>query len=168
MLLLLPEFKHRVLISHEKVKFSQVDPYGHLNANRYLEFMSNHRVDAAETNLECYTLDILKETGIGFAVTEAKLKFKSASYCSDTLEIASWLVEHNQKTFTVSFMISDLKSKVVKATADFNFIAIDVKSGRPGHMPEGLPSRSHENLLLKRPSLDEYLSTFNAAGAAKL
>ena len=68
------DLQSRVLTSRERVKFSQVDPYGHLNAARYLEFMTNHRVEAAEQQLGCYTLDIVRDLKIAFVIADAHIK----------------------------------------------------------------------------------------------
>ena len=159
MMLTLPDFKERVMISNEIVKFSQVDPYGHLNASRYLEFMTNHRVEALVTQLECHTMDILKETGMGFVVTDARLKFRDAAICGEVLEVASWVVHHDSRSFNVKFVIASAESRRIKATGDFTFFSINVQTGKPGTIPAGLPSRSSENLLLKRPLAPDYVRT---------
>ena len=155
----LEDFKNRVLTSQERVHFTFVDPYGHLNANRYLEFILNHRIAAAEEQLQCVTMDIAKEMKIGFVVSDVTLKYLSPAFLGEELEIASWVTEVLAQGFKISAVISSAKTKKVKLSACLEFKSVGAADGRLTEMPTALPTRSEERLIESRPLASEYVST---------
>lgn len=156
--ILLEDFKNRVLTSRERVHFTFIDPYGHLNANRYLEFILNHRIAAAEEQLQCVTMDIAKEMKIGFVVTDIALKYLSPAFLSEELEIASWVTDVLPQGFKISAVISSIKTKKVKLSARLEFKSVGAQDGRLTAMPTALPSRSEERLIEARPLAADYVS----------
>lgn len=150
------DFMGRVLITRERVQFSHIDPYGHLNTSKYIEFFLNHRIHAAEEQLQCYTMDIVKELSIGFVVQDIQVRFSSPSFQSEILEIASWVSGKNESGFTLSLvMLSELKRKV-KSSARVQFVSVDMKTGRSTNLPISLPTRSAESLIATRPMAEVY------------
>lgn len=153
------DLKSRVLISREKVKFSQVDPYGHLNAARYLEFMVNHRVDAAEEQLSCVVLDLLQELKIAFVVADARVQYLRPSFCGEELEIASWIEAVSDQGFFVTVLISGSRSRQAKSIGKIQFRSVCAATGKPSAMPASLPSRATEDVVSRCPKVEYYKKT---------
>jgi YbgC/YbaW family acyl-CoA thioester hydrolase len=151
--------RSRVLISREKVKFSQVDPYGHLNAARYLEFMVNHRVDAAEDQLSCVVLDLLQELRVAFVVADARVQYLRPSFCGEELEIASWLEAVSEQGFSLTVLISAYKSRQAKSIGKIQFRSVCAANGKPSTMPTSLPSRATEDVVSRCPTVECYKKT---------
>jgi acyl-CoA thioester hydrolase len=153
------DLKSCVLVSREKVKLSQVDPYGHLNAARYLEFMVNHRVEAAEDQLSCLTLDLLRELKIAFVVSDARVQYLRPSHCGEELEIASWINAVSEHGFALTILITGSQSRHAKSVGSIEFRSICAASGKPSVMPASLPSRATEDLVSRCPTVDAYKKT---------
>lgn len=151
------DFLNRVLTSMERVQFSHVDPYGHLNTSRYIEFFLNHRIHAAEEQLQCFTMDIVKELSVGFVVQEMSTRFLSPCFQGETLELASWVSEKLPSGFTLSVLMSSKKNHKAKACGRIQFVSIDLRTGKPVNLPEALPSRSESDLISDRPASLTYL-----------
>lgn len=159
--ILFENFIHKVLTSTERVQFSHVDPYGHLNTSKYVEFFINHRIHSAEQQLECYTMDIVKELSIGFVVHDMQLRFFIPCFQGELLEIASWMNEKSDYGFSMYMTMSSASKRKVKAIAKVHFVSVDMKSGRSIELPKKLPSRSDLNLISERPSSTEYMKTIS-------
>lgn len=154
-----PDFLNKVLISNERVQFSHVDPYGHLNTSKYVEFFLNHRIHAAEEQLQCYTMDIVKELSVGFVVQDINVRFVSPSFQGEVLEIASWVSSIGEYGFTLNMIMASEAKRKAKAIAKVQFVAVDMKTGRPTELPETLPSRSADSPILTRPDANTYKHT---------
>jgi len=154
-----PDFLNRVLISNERVHFSHVDPYGHLNTSKYIEFFLNHRIHAAEEQLKCFTMDIAKELSIGFVVQDINVRFVSPSFQGEVLEIASWVSSISEYGFNLNLIMASESKRKTKAVAKVQFVSVDMKNGRPIKLPDALPSRSLESLILTRPDSSSYKTT---------
>lgn len=154
-----PTFLNKVLTSNERVQFSHVDPYGHLNSSKYVEFFLNHRIHAAEEQLKCFTMDIVKELSIGFVVQDINIRFLSPSFQGEVLEIASWVSSISEFGFTLNMIMASETKRKAKAIAKVKFVSIEMKTGRPIKLPEALPSRSTESLIITRPDSNTYIST---------
>ncbi len=152
------DFVDRVMTSHERVQFSQVDPYGHLNASRYAEFVTNHRITAVEDQTGVSTYDIIKTLGIGFVVARLDLRYQAPSFLGETIEIASWIELVNAGGIEVRLVLSGAENKKVRATALMSVRTVDVKTGRPVACPESLPSRLEGDVLSGCPLKVDYLS----------
>lgn len=153
------DFLNKVLISNERVHFSHVDPYGHLNTSKYIEFFLNHRIHAAEEQLKCSTMDIVKDLSTGFVVQDINVRFLNPSFQGEVLEIASWVSSINEYSFTLNIIMASEAKRKAKALAKVQFVSVDMKTGRPTKLPEALPSRSTESLIHTRPDSNTYKST---------
>lgn len=151
--------KSCVLVSREKVKFSQVDPYGHLNAARYLEFMVNHRIEAAEDQLACMTMDLLRDLKIAFVVSDARVQYLRPSLCGEELEIASWLEAVSDHGFSLTVLISSSQSRHAKSVGKIEFRSVCATNGKPSVMPASLPSRATEDVVSRCPTVESYKTT---------
>ncbi len=153
------DFLNRVVTSEERVQFSQVDPYGHLNASRYSEFIINHRITAVEDQLQVITLDVMKNHGVGFYVSRLDLRYRSPSFLGEKLEISSWVHQLRTNGFDLHMVVSGSADRNIRATALIEIQCVDVKSGGITSCPEKLTSRAEENVLALRPLSSDYLKT---------
>lgn len=157
--MLLSDFVNRVVTSRERVQFTQIDPYGHLNAARYADLAVNHRITAVQDQLGVITLDIAKTMGIGFYVSSLNIQYVAPIFLSEEVEIASWVEKIEASAFHLRIVISGEKNKKVRALITQKIQTVDVKTGKPVPCPEALPSMGEADLLLKRPTAAEYVAT---------
>jgi YbgC/YbaW family acyl-CoA thioester hydrolase len=145
------DFVRRVFESEDRVLFSYVDAYGHLNSAKYLEMVVNHRVHALEEQIKCFTLDILKSTGVAIVIANAEISFVKPSFQSEKLVIQSWADEMQGVSFSVTFKIFEKHSKQVRSTGTLKCVCVDLKTNRPCVIPDSLPTRGTPAEILNLP-----------------
>ena len=154
----LASFIDRVVTSRERVQFTQVDPYGHLNASRYTEFLVNHRITAVEDQLQVVTLEIAKTLSVAFVLERLDIRYHAPSFLSEELEIASWVESIHATGFRLQLVIVGEKNRRVRATALNDVRTVDVIKGQPVACPAGMPSKADESIFLSRPLSTEYVA----------
>jgi YbgC/YbaW family acyl-CoA thioester hydrolase len=141
----------RVFESEDRVLFSYVDAYGHLNSAKYLEMVINHRVHALEEQICCFTLDILKETGVAFVIASTQMDFHRPSFQSEILVIQSWVGQLQEVDFLVNFKIFEKKTRKTRSSGVLKCVSVDLKTHKPCAIPKTLPSRGDLSDVLKLP-----------------
>jgi len=157
--MLLVDFIDRVVTSRERVQFTQIDPYGHLNAARYAELLINHRITAVQDQLGVVTLDIAKNLGVAFFISRLDIQYISPVFLGEELEIASWVDKIEDSAFRLRMVISGEKNRKVRAIATEMIQTVDIKTGKPVACPKGLPTQGEVSLLSQRPNKIEYTAT---------
>lgn len=147
----LADFKNRIFQTQERVHFSAVDAYGHLNAAKYFEMVLNHRVHAVEEQVEVITMDILNVSNIALVLFHADLKFSKPSFMSDTLIIQSYISEIGEKFIVIEAQILDSVKKEKRFKAALKFISVDLKTHSACKMPESLPTRGNPKKIFELP-----------------
>ena len=144
-------FKGKLFESEEVVFFSYVDAYGHLNSAKYLEMVLNHRVHALEKTIQCFTLDLLKASGIGLVIANSNVNYVKPSFQSETLLIQSWVHELQEVSFVVEFQILEKSSKQLRANGSLKCVSVDLKTHKTCQLPKFMPSRGRKQDLLNLP-----------------
>jgi len=153
------DFIGRVLVSRERVKFHQADPYGHLNAGQYVSLLMGHRVEALQDQLQCSTTGWVKTLEIGFFLREIGVTFLAPAFVGDYLEVASWGFLLEPDGFRARFVIIGEQDRVARAIGSMRFMTVNTGTGRRTPPPATLPSEADVNLLHTRPTAAEYLQT---------
>ena len=146
------DFRGKLFESEEVVFFSYVDAYGHLNSAKYLEMVLNHRVHALEKSIQCYTLDLLKVTGIGLVIANSSINYFKPSFQSETLVIQSWVHEIQEVSFVVEFQIFEKNSKQLRSNGSLKCVSVDLKTHKTCPLPKFMPSRGKKEDLLSLPN----------------
>jgi YbgC/YbaW family acyl-CoA thioester hydrolase len=152
------DFIGRVVTSRERVQFTHVDPYGHLNSARYTEFLINHRIDAIEDQLQVATLDIGKVLGTAFVISRMDIRYVSPSFLGEELEIASWIERLDKSGFELRLVISGGERRRVRAQAMQEIRTVNFKTGQVIDCPSFLPTKGPADILHTRPLKAEYLA----------
>jgi acyl-CoA thioesterase FadM len=151
------DFIGRVLVSRERVKFHQADPYGHLNAGQYVSLLMGHRVEALQDQLQCSTTGWVQTLKIGFFLREIGVTFLAPAFVGDFLEVASWGVLLEPDGFRARFVILGEQDRVARTIGSMRFMTVNTETGRRTRPPASLPSAADVNLLHTRPTVAEYL-----------
>jgi YbgC/YbaW family acyl-CoA thioester hydrolase len=152
------DFIDRVVTSQERVQFTHVDPYGHLNSARYTEFLINHRIDAIEDQLQVVTLDIAKVLGAAFVIARMDIRYLAPTFLGEHLEIASWVEGLHSSGFTLQLVISGGEKRKVRAQAMQEIRTVNFKTGQPIECPTFLPTKGSSDILQTRPLKTEYIA----------
>jgi YbgC/YbaW family acyl-CoA thioester hydrolase len=154
----LSAFVDRVVTSCEKVQLSEVDPYGHLNASRYAEYLINHRFSAVEDQLKVSTIGLLRSTGIAFVVTRLDIRYLRPCFLGEVIETGSWVVSLEEMGFSLNLVMSSESNKKVRAHAQMDCRSIVAATGKSVAMPTKFPTRATPDIVFSRPLSADYLS----------
>lgn len=157
--LAMKDFIGRVLTSRERVKFQQADPYGHLHSGEFVSLVMGHRVEALQDQLGCDVGDWVRALNIGFVLREITMTFAAPAFVGDLLEIGSWGYQLEADGFWARFVILGEADRTARAFGTMRFVTVDSRSGRKVPVPETLPSRAEQNLLVTRPTSTAYLES---------
>ena len=152
------DFRGRVLVSRERVKFADADPYAHLASGAYVDMIMSHRVEALN-DLVGFSIMQYARSGVAFPARKVEVTYIRPAFVGDTLEVGSWVQELGTSSFEVRAIISDNSDRAVRALARIHFVTVDGRSGKPVPVPAALPSMADSNPLLQLPMLPDYLHT---------
>lgn len=122
-----------------RAKFSEVDPYGHVNTQHYLAYFLDHRFTGCRENLG---LD-LKEIGklpILFPTTSVTIDFKRPILGDEEFSIESKVVEVSEQKCIVECSMTK-SNKDIASTCRFEFTCVDKKTGKTTPWPAGFIDR---------------------------
>lgn len=112
------------------VRFSELDPYGHLNHAVYATYFETARIVALdESDL---ALGPLAEQGYQFVVTRLVLDYKRPAVANDTVEVTTWVSQMRRASTTWSQAMH--RGDELLATAAIRSAITDT-TGRPTRPP---------------------------------
>jgi YbgC/YbaW family acyl-CoA thioester hydrolase len=152
------DFRGRVLVSRERVKFADADPYGHLAAGAYVNMIMSHRVEALE-DLLSFSIMRSAGSGVAFPARNIEVAYLRPAFVGDMLEVGSWLEDLGSSSFEVRAIVAGQTDRAIRALARIHFVTVDARSGKAVPVPATLPSSASRNKLLEQPRLDSYLGT---------
>lgn len=140
------------------VRFSDCDPYGHLNNSRYLDYFHNARMDHLA---EIYHYDMKEyvSSGFGFVVGNQQIFYFRPAVCYEKVIIQTSVIKMDSGRITVEFIMTDEKRQEIKAIMWTEYWGITIQTGQPASMPDRrkeffssiLNTRvDHEGGILKR------------------
>lgn len=113
-----------------KVRFSELDPYSHVNHAVYITYFEVARSEAlVDAGIP---LERVAEAGFQFVVVELATKFKRPAVAGDTLVIETWLSEVGRASTRWGQRI--LRDGVVLTTQDLR-VGMANSKGRPTRPP---------------------------------
>lgn len=116
--------------TEHRVRFHELDPYGHVNHAMYVTYFEIGRVDAlAAVDLE---LSALAERGYQFVVTRLEVRFRQAATAGDTLVISTGVSEVRRASTGWTQEIRRGSERVTTASVT---AAITDTEGRPVRPP---------------------------------
>ena len=152
------DFRGRVLLSRERVRFADADPYGHLASGRYVDMIMSHRVEALD-DLLGFSIMRSAGSGVAFPARNIEIAYLRPAFVGDALELGSWIEEIGSSSFEVRAMVVGHADRAVRALASIHFVTVDARTGKAVAVPPALPSSADANPLPRQPLLASYLST---------
>lgn len=115
------EFKVKIQIP---VRFSDTDAMGHMNNARFFSFMEEGRVAyirklfPAENPSDSFKF-------FPFILADAQCSFKSPAYTGEIIEVALGVTAFGTKSFTIEYILTELKSHRLVATGKSVMVMYD-------------------------------------------
>jgi acyl-CoA thioester hydrolase len=149
--------RRKVLVSRERVKFTDADPYGHLASGAYVDMIMSHRVEVLE-DLLGFSIVRYAASGIAFPARSVAITYLRPTYVGELLELASWIEELDSDNFELRVIVADANDRTARAVATVEFVTVDARTGRRVPTPDTLPSSAASDPLAALPTAGEYLS----------
>ena len=115
-----------------QVRFSELDPYGHVNHAAYLDYLEVGRVEALEA--VGVPLGWLQDEGFHVPVVGLEVRYRRSARLGDRLEVVSGLAELRTVSARWDQRILVGGEEIVAATVR---CAVTDREGRPRPGPEG-------------------------------
>ena len=152
------ELRGRVLVSRERVKFADADPYGHLASGAYVDMILSHRVEVLDDLLGFSILRVARG-GVVYPARTIEVSYLAPAFVGEMLEVGSWVEEMRQQSFAMRAVVVGAADRAVRALANIHFVAVDASSGKPVQIPATLPSSAKSNPIPGLPRFTEYART---------
>lgn len=112
-------------------RFSDLDPYGHVNFKHYFDFVVESRLSFLDSHFGL-SLAKLAKKGIGFYATRGEINFLRPILGITKLDIETYVESIlNDVTLVVPFVIKDVDSRRRYSDGKLFFTVIDIATGKP-------------------------------------
>ena len=122
--------------SYYTIRFSDCDPFGHLNNARYIDYFLNAREDHLK---EAYQMDLRQYAakGMGWVVSGHEIQYIRPANYNERVCIQSELLELADSYLVAEMLMLDEAAENVRAIVWTKFTCINLKTGkRDNHSPE--------------------------------
>jgi len=115
-----------------QVAWSDLDPTGHVNNARYLDFLQEAIMEVYNT----FNLDDHEDSAIAWVIRKARIEHLRQARFGDILNITTYLSDVKHASATRHYTIRGEKNQEVVARANVLFASIDIATGRPTRIPQ--------------------------------
>jgi len=111
------------------IRFSDCDPFGHLNNARYIDYMLNAREDHLRDGYKLTNSDFAKQ-GIGWVTTRNEIQYLRPAFYNERVCIQTALIGVGETELLVEMIMYDETRQQLKALLWGTFTHINIKTGR--------------------------------------
>jgi acyl-CoA thioester hydrolase len=121
--------------SNYTIRFSDCDPFGHLNNARYIDYFLNAREDHLKL---AYQIDLKQfyNQGLTWLVGGHEIAYLRPADYNETVKITSSLLEAAPDYLLVEMIMTDESQSHLKAVMHTRFIPVGLKSGKRENHPD--------------------------------
>lgn len=115
--------------TEHKVRPDDIDMFNHVHNSIYLDYV----LDARYEQMEIYygmSMEKFLELGYGWVVKSVQLDYKRPLKLGDRFSVTTGIISVNNKGCKVTFEIKNLKNNKTSTDGWFDFVMIDLKTGR--------------------------------------
>ncbi|RKD15256.1 thioesterase [Pelobium manganitolerans] len=112
-----------------KVRPDDIDMFNHVHNSIYLDYVLAARYEQME---KFYGMSMEKflEMGFGWVVKAVNIEYKRPLGLGDYFSVETRIIEVDKKSCRVGFEITRLKNKKTSTIGWFDFVMIDLKTGK--------------------------------------
>jgi len=118
-------------------RFADLDPYGHVNATNYLDYVISSRWLFAKESLGITADDFIKK-GVGFFTAESRIEYRRPINGVQRLFVTSHVDRVEGAYMFVPFKIQTPDREKTFCTGELKFAIMDLMTMKPQPMPEGV------------------------------
>jgi YbgC/YbaW family acyl-CoA thioester hydrolase len=117
------------------VRFADLDPYGHVNATNYLDYVVTARWAYAKERFDVTDKTFI-ERKVGFFMTRADQSFKRPIVGVQKVVASSFVREVADAKLWVPYTLKSLDGKTTFSEGTLEFMCIDLTTNKPTNMPD--------------------------------
>ena len=117
------------------VRFADLDPYGHVNATNYLDYVISGRWLYAKEQLGVTADDFIKKN-VGFFMTESRVEYRRSINGVQRLFVTSFVSKIDGHFKYVSFRIQDSDRSKTFCSGELKFAIMDLATMKTQSMPD--------------------------------
>ncbi len=121
--------KYSRFTTTHKVRPDDIDMFNHVHNSIYLDYVLAARYEQMEL-FYGMSMESFLEMGYGWVVQAVQIEYKRPLGLGDNFSVETGIIELNKRGCRVTFEIKNLKSNKVNTTGWFDFVMIDIKTGR--------------------------------------
>ena len=119
----------KVAQSFYTVRFSDCDPFGHLNNSRYFDYLLNAREDHLKENYQFDLAGVYKQ-GLGWVINSHQLQYLRPALYNERICIKSALIDKGDSDLLVEMSMWDEAVQVCKAVLWTKFTHVSLRTGK--------------------------------------
>jgi YbgC/YbaW family acyl-CoA thioester hydrolase len=149
------DLRDKVLVTRERVKFVDADPYGHLASSAYIGMIMSHRVEGLADRVG-FSIMRYARAGVAFPARNVTISFVKSATVGEELEIGSWIAKMGSTSFEMRAVVTGARDRTLRALSAIHFVAVDAGTGRSIPVPTILPSSATTNPIPGLPDVSHY------------
>jgi YbgC/YbaW family acyl-CoA thioester hydrolase len=115
--------------TEHKVRPDDIDMFNHVHNSKYFDYVLNARYDQMEL-FYGMSMETFLEMGFGWVVKTVMIDYKRPLGLGDLFIVETGIESINRKGCRVTFEITNKKTKKTSTDGWFDFVMIDLKTGR--------------------------------------
>ncbi len=126
------------------VEWRDIDPMKHVNNATYLSYMDECGMEVSEAH--GWPIQRMGEAGFAIVARRCRIEYREPAIYGDELELATFVSELRHASATRCYIITRAWSGSVLAQARVLYVWVDVRTGKPIHIPAEFISDFAANL----------------------
>jgi len=154
----------KLFSSEALIRFSDCDPLGHLNNQRYLDYFLNAREDQLKSYLDFDIYKYAGETGYTWVMFQNQITYLRPVFHNHIVILTSQLLELGDKSLHIEMQMKDSKSEKIYALLWMVAVHIKIDTGKSAPHPAFITNMM-EGLIMPSPqaSYNERVSALQSA-----
>lgn len=128
-----------IFTTQHRSRFSELDPYGHLNSQHYITYFLEHRLEGIRTYLDL-NLTALTRLPVALVVQSIQTEYLKPIFGDESFRIDSYVESSTEKSATVLGTLMK-KDETIAAKFNVRLVCVDKQTNRSCPWPEGLIER---------------------------
>ena len=139
------------------IRFSDCDPFNHLNNARYIDYFINAREDHILANMDFNIYQFAAQYGLGWVVSKNQITYLKPAFLVETVVIDSTLLKLNETGLLIEMKMWNEQKDKLKSVMWTNLVHINIKTQKTEiHSQDLLDKfRPFENPIVPNIGFDE-------------
>ncbi|HEV8083330.1 MAG TPA: acyl-CoA thioesterase [Chitinophagaceae bacterium] len=120
------------------IRFSDCDPFNHLNNARYIDYFINAREDHILANMNFNIYEFAAEHGLGWVVSKNQIVYLKPANLVETVVIDSALLKLTATDLLIEMKMWNERKDKLKSVMWTNLVHINIKTQRPENHSQDL------------------------------